>query len=424
MILVFSALVLMACFSSTLASNDAYWHLKTGQYIWQNHRLTVPDPFAFTTDLSNVAYPGEEKRLYFNLTQEWLAQVCFYLLYAGAGFPGVILFRATLLAAACALVGLVAWRRSRRFYLSLATTFAAVTIAKEFAADRPHIITFLLLVVTVTILEYGRWLWLLPPLFVVWANCHGGFFIGWVVLGIYCTEAGFACWKGKPVDNKRTLWTVTAASVLLSGLNPNGFGIIRILLYYRESTLQTSLGEWRRTPLWPPTAFVVMLLAAAAALLIARTKARLVDWLLFAVFAAAGVYILRNTIFLAFVGPLAIASNFPWKSPRLPLAAEFAAAVLILASGTLRVAEGKAFQLYAFDAVRPSGAAEFILAHHITGPMFNTYEQGGYLIWRLWPQERVFIDGRALNESAFNAYRRITYMRTTGKGFWTTTAFR
>jgi hypothetical protein len=60
----------MACFSSTLASNDAYWHLKTGQYIWQNHRLTVPDPFAFTTDLSNVAYPGEEKRLYFNLTQE------------------------------------------------------------------------------------------------------------------------------------------------------------------------------------------------------------------------------------------------------------------------------------------------------------------------------------------------------------------
>jgi hypothetical protein len=50
---------------------------------------------------------------------------------------------------------------------------------------------------------------------------------------------------------------------------------------------------------------------------------------------------------------------------------------LILAGGTLRVAEGKAFQLYAFDAVRPSGAAEFILAHHITGPMFNTYEQGG-----------------------------------------------
>ena len=45
----------------------------------------------------------------------------------------------------------------------------------------------------------------------------------------------------------------------------------------------------------------------------------------------------------------------------------------------------------------PDGAARFLLANHIGGPMFNTYEYGGYLMWRLWPQERVFIDGRALN---------------------------
>jgi hypothetical protein len=38
----------------------------------------------------------------------------------------------------------------------------------------------------------------------------------------------------------------------------------------------------------------------------------------------------------------------------------------------------------------------------------NTYEFGGYLIWRLWPQERVFVDGRALNESVFQDYRRMS----------------
>jgi hypothetical protein len=41
--------------------------------------------------------------------------------------------------------------------------------------------------------------------------------------------------------------------------------------------------------------------------------------------------------------------------------------------------------------------------------MFNTYEFGGYLIWRLYPQQKVFIDGRALNESVFLDYRRIAY---------------
>jgi hypothetical protein len=48
--------------------------------------------------------------------------------------------------------------------------------------------------------------------------------------------------------------------------------------------------------------------------------------------------------------------------------------------------------------------------------MFNTYELGGYLMWRLWPQERVFIDGRALSESVFNDYARILYNHSNADG--------
>ena len=48
--------------------------------------------------------------------------------------------------------------------------------------------------------------------------------------------------------------------------------------------------------------------------------------------------------------------------------------------------------------------------------MFNTYEFGGFLIWRLWPQERVFIDGRALSESVFNDYARILYNHSNADG--------
>src|SRR5438046_2806949 len=94
-ILALTFLLLTASFSSEISDTDTWWHLKTGQYILQHHRLPVPDPFADGTYLRSLAYPGEEHTRYFNLTHEWLAQVYFYLVYAAAGFPGMVLMRAS-----------------------------------------------------------------------------------------------------------------------------------------------------------------------------------------------------------------------------------------------------------------------------------------------------------------------------------------
>jgi hypothetical protein len=47
------------------------------------------------------------------------------------------------------------------------------------------------------------------------------------------------------------------------------------------------------------------------------------------------------------------------------------------------------------------------LQHHIQGKLFNTYAEGGYLIWRLWPKMKVFVDGRALNEGVAQDMQRI-----------------
>ena len=57
-----------------------------------------------------------------------------------------------------------------------------------------------------------------------------------------------------------------------------------------------------------------------------------------------------------------------------------------------------------------------LVLHHVTQPMFNTYEYGGYLIWRLWPGQRTFIDGRALSESVFQDYARILYNHDASDG--------
>ena len=402
-ILIAAALLLLACFSPAFQDHDAWWHLKTGQYIVQNHKLPVPDPFAFTTYLGKPAYAGEDATRYFNLTHEWLAQAAMYVAYAAGGFPLVVLLRALLMAAAAGLTGLIAFRRTASFYSATGAALLSAVVSYPFAYDRPLLVTFLFVASVMAMVEYRRWLWALPVLFVVWANCHGGFFMGWAVLAAYCAETMV---RRRP---DRLLYGVTAASVLASGLNPNGFRVFTTLLEYRQSYMQSLLAEWRPTPLWPPSPFLAVAAAAGVLLVLAGRKVRLADWFLFAAFAIAGLYAFRNVVYMAIAGPVAIAAYLPWKLKPLAAKWELAIALVLLAAIALPASQKRTFQLSAWEATRPSGAVRFLLAHHVTGPMFNTYEQGGYLMWYLSPQLKVFVDGRALNETVFKDYRRITY---------------
>ena len=344
-ILLAVALLLLACFSPAFQDNQAWGHLKTGQYILQNRKLPVPDPFAFTSYIGRPAYPGEDAMRSVKLTREWLAQALLYLAYAAGGFPFVVLLRALLMAAASGLTGLVAFRRSGNFYTAIGAALLSAAIAYRFAADRPVVVTFLSLAAVLAIVEYRRGLWALPPLFLVWANCHGAFFIGWIVLAAYCAAALV---RGK---RDRLLWLAAGVSVLVSGLTPNGFHALAL-----------------DRPLMP---LVALCLAVAV--------------------------------------PVALAAFLPWNLKALPEKWELALMALILAAIALPVWQKRALQFSAAEKTRPLGAVRFLLAHHVSGPLFNTAEQGGYLMWYLWPQLRVFADDRGLNETVRLDDRRIAY---------------
>ncbi len=404
-ILVLSAILLLACFSTEVTDSDTFWHLATGKYLVERHQLPVPDPFSYTTYLGK-ALPGEETVRAFNLTHEWLAQILMYLTYAAGGFGGLVLLRAILMTAFCALVGLWAYRRSQNFYRALAACFVTASIASYFSSDRPYQITYVLLAATIVILEYRRCMWLLPPMFLFWANCHGGFFLGFVVLGAYCAESLWQRWRGNPEPDERRLWLVTAVCVPAAFLNPNGFLTLYILSAYRQSSMTSTLYEWQKPALWPPSYLNLLLMAALSVLVWQRRKTRLVDWILLVLFGAAYLSAIRNSNLLGLVAPVMLAAYLPWKRI-LPSWTEPAAAVLLLAAIIVPFARGRAFQLRDAAWKYPAGAADFLLAHHITQPMFNSYEKGGYLLWRCWPQERTFIDGRSLNETAFADYLRI-----------------
>lgn len=398
-----AAVCLLGLFSGEIGDSDFWWHLKTGQYIGATKSLPVPDPFAYSTYEGKPSYPGEERTRFFNLTHEWLAQLGIYAVYSVAGAPGVILTRAFLLVAFCAIVGYLAARRVGNFYWGLAAAFSAASIARMFAADRPALVTFLMVACFVAILETGRGLWLLPLLSIVWANCHGGFFLGWVVLGAYTLEV---------LTRRRTsryLPWIAIGSVLLSGLNPNHFGVIRTLADYRSSYLTSTLIEWKPPYWWgPPYAFDILLYAAVLVLVLARKSVRLVDWLLFAAFTAASLAAFRNIMLTALLAPILIAGYFPWKF-KMPAVSGIVAAILISCGLAAGIAQRAFFQLRAAEWRFPSGACDFLLSHGNTGRLFNTYEYGGYLIWRLWPETQVFVDGRALNEQVYRDYRSILY---------------
>ena len=411
-VLVLTALALFSMFSAASGDADTWFHLRTGAFIVQNHQLPAPDPFSWTTNMGQPAYSGEEATRDLNLKHEWLAQVILYLVYAAGGFPAMVLFRLACLTTFCAIVGWVAWRRTGRFYLSVAATMAAGMIARSAATDRPFLITYLLMAITLWILERRRPLWVLPPLFVFWANAHGGYFMGWVLLGAYCGEALFLRLRKQPPPDEKILWTASLVAILASGLNPTYFNVVPGMFAYRQSLLQKSLKEWHSPDLWPLSWYSALLFAAAAVLLWARRRTRPSDWLLFAVFAAFSLMAQRNVILIGLIAPLVIASYLPeWKRP-LPRMAEFAVPLVLLMVAGERIASGNAFQFQVAGWQYPAGPVKFLKDHNVSAPMFNIYEWGGYLMWDAWPLQKTFVDGRALNESVFQDYMKIAHYST------------
>ena len=421
-----AALLLSGIFATEIADTDSWWHLAAGRYMLEQGRLPVPDPFSYTSELGDPSYPGEETVRRFNLTHEWLAQIVWYVIYLAGGFPALVLWKACLLGFVCAAAGYLAAERSGSFLAGIAAAFAAAPVLTMFSAGRPALLTFFFVAVFVVILERhrsgraDRLVWLLAPLELLWANCHGGFFLGWVTVGAYAAGC-----RGLSGERRRTLLYVSAAVLLVAGLNPNGFRILEVLPAYRASFLTSTLIEWIPPSLWgPPYSYNVLLYGAAALLLLSWRRVRLADAVLFTAFAGTSLTAFRNTPLIAFLapvqlaaygGPLLRATLTRIGGPRAPARTSryvaLAGIVAIVAVFIQQSGEGRLFQLRAAEWKFPVTAARFLKENQVEQRMFNSYEFGGYLLWSLWPQQRTFIDGRALNESVYRDYRKILYNR-------------
>jgi hypothetical protein len=392
------ALGLMAMFSAEISDPDTWIHLAVGKWMVQHHQLPIPDPFQWTSYLGKPVYPDEYFTRDFNLKHEWLGQVFFYLIWAAGGPVGMVLFRALTITALCGVIGWVVYRRNGDFYAAVIAVAGSAEIARSIATDRPFIVTYLLLTLELLILERRRALWLLAPLFAFWSNFHGGYFAGWILLAAYAGETIITRLRGKPQSDERPMLLWCVLGFLAGAVNPTIFGIIPAMFAYRQSFMQNSLREWHVPPLNQLSWYLVFLLGSLGVLIWQRQRARVADWLMYLAFAGLSLMAMRNVIFLGVVGPLIICSYLPKLKPMI------AAGVLVILGGFIGLNGGNAFQLRVASWKYPDGAIAFLKQHNVSAPMFNLYEWGGYLMWAAWPQERTFVDGRALNESVFRDY--------------------
>jgi hypothetical protein len=415
----FTLLLLIALFTMTvreISDPDFWWHLRTGQYIVEKVTLPHTDPFSFTAQ-------GKEW-----ITHEWLSEVLFFGMYRVGGFAVLTLIFSGVITLA---FGLTYARSAGKPYLAgFALLLGALATAPTWGV-RPQMLSLLLMSVFLFLLDrYAliqdpRVLFALPLLMLLWVNLHSGYALGLVVIGAYWFSAlieGIAfLWKQRTVSDTtpeipppsltprmtRNLLIVLLLSVIAVLFNPNG---ARMFTYPFETltspAMQRYIQEWFSPDFhqteWLP--FALLIFGILATTLIARARVPLAHILLLFVFGLAGLRSVRNIPLLALVAiPVLSAQLAAWiplrasarPTPRPMQILNAAIVALLVVVALLHVGGVLMNQANVERQKFPAAAVEWIQKNRPAPNIYNSYGWGGYLIWKLYPDYLVYIDGRA-----------------------------
>jgi hypothetical protein len=433
--LVFVVLLLGLCTgplsASLLGDGGTGWHIRTGQWILQQHAIPRVDVFS-TTMRGKPWYAWE-----------WLYDLLVGALHGWAGLNGVILFTAF-------VIGLTfAWTlrrmRAHGVHLPLAVVFLLLALCAStvhFLA-RPHVVSWLFTLVWFDSLEKfeadGRTrtlLWLLP-LTVVWVNVHGGFLVGLLLVAIYLGSDGLRVVLpgAEPIRTRarartRVLAMLAVAAGILSLLNPYGYRLyIHIDQYLSDHFLMHHIDEFRGPDFHTVAqlCFAGLILAAVATMAAARARLPLRHWMLLLFAIASGLEAVRNIpvsslLIVLIAAPLfseALRERvknrqaagagaclhrldaFGSRMTRLdesfqghlwPGLVTLALVVLVLAGGAVgrSLAMSARFEEHRF----PVRAVDFLVRDFDSRPVFTLDRWGGYVIYRFYPKTVTAVDDR------------------------------
>ena len=409
----------------TLTVTDLGWQLATARWIVQHHEIPSTDVFSYTAQ-----------------GQLWVYPVGSGLLFYGAYLLGGYALLSWIQAAACAgTVTLLVWRGS---VVSVVLAILAVPMIATRTGARADMFSVVLFAAFLVLLwqhhQSGRArLWLLPILMAAWVNLHLGFIAGLALMAAYvAVEASEMVWRERrqaATEHLRSCWPWLILTCVATLLNPWGWGIFAAVFRQTSAmdTLSLWTSEWGSAALnWtvmslgfslhnPTGAFYLMLLIAALAAAVALLRGEIGAAFLM---SGAAVIAVRHIRFEAFFGVVAVvvagdvlASAFAELPRRGKVSARWtrsstgvivAVALLAVVLACLRSADlvsGRRYlasgdELGSFGAGLswwfPERAAALIERENLPGQIFNSYNDGGYFVWRLGAKYPDYIDGRII----------------------------
>lgn len=421
------ALLLLVILNFTLqplTEPDFGWHLRTGlDLLTQGWPLPATDPYSHTMP----DWPWVE--------HAWLTDVLLGLIYEDlgtAGGLGVILFFSAVVTGACLVASAVApVAQGYRLVSCVIVLWAAL----PFLGARTQMITLLGVAVVMWVCEGARGgqvarLWILPPLFLLWANLHGGFTTGLALLGLVITGSVAVRllvtvrpdWRRR-IDEPIMTWAliqrlsfVTGLAGVLTLANPYGYRLFQeILTSLADQQMTERLHEWQPISLATVAgkryATYLFGLGVAAACWYRRIEP--VRSVVLAFFLVTSLRHMRNIPLFLFVSLPLCAQLLDAGARRVlrwrPVAARAAkqsllilTAVVALVLGMLGTDHLQRVLLSGMEPVTffrgthyPIEAIQWVRSHRdqVGTRLYNDYGHGGFLLWWL-PGEKIFIDGR------------------------------
>ena len=404
---------------------DYWWHLRSGQLIAETGSVPTADPFSFTASGNHW------------IDIHWLHQLALYGLYRLGGHDAVVVAKVVMVLVLVAVLATIGYRRERPL-ISVFGLAMTLLVVSDRIMPRPELPTFVCLAAVIALLERftrknDAWVYAIVGVQLLWVNVHGLFALGVAVCGAYLV-AELLRPVILPGSRVRIAWVrrlaaVTAISALASLANPN---LLDGALYPIQQLGMIGPPEERGyfgsliSELIPPigaqTQMPPLALALFASLATLSFAAMALNWrriqgahpLLWVAFLYLALGAQRNLALFAIVAGPIFAVNLNEfldgrnASRRRPLrrGLELAAAglaPLVLFGIAADAARGGFYPrigstrepgLGVMEAFLPIGATDWIASHRPPGPICHHMADGGYLIWRLYPDYLVMADGR------------------------------
>ncbi len=367
---------------------DLFFHLKEGGRVLSEGRLPLVEDYSYTR-------AGKAM-----VATEWLSGAAFAALFRAGGYPAVAAFNALLLVAALWLMTR-AWDDAGppeplRALIAALAAFAFL----NFALAKVQNFTFFffaLFLYWARLWERGRrWApWAMAAALLPWVNLHGGFLLGWVLLGGVC---------GLDFLKSKRLFALApwALGTFACFLHPNGATafVYPIWFFFAAPAGRALILEWRPLGLaWSAAPYALLLFGFLAART-DRLRSRFPWAALVFVFLVLGLRARKMLPFFALGAGAAM--GLAWARAKLGRAGAglclAGALALLLAIGAVEASEARSLAplgpVSDMERAFPRVAAEKAAALYPGRRLFHPYDWGGYLIYKVAPGVPVFIDGR------------------------------